>query len=153
MLTVENEIIRDVYGALTVLSQKRLAERENEDRVTALLRRFRKAKKEIDRLHAEIIKRHPSPDGWEERQLPVTIVEARQHEYNDLMAKTQELRDIPTNLYITEKDMPKLMKGEAGDENRMAVAAIQDGLHFLYKTQFDDEEPVVDGKDGTSPEE
>ncbi len=153
MLTLENEIIRDVHAALNALSQKRLAERENEDRVTALIRRFSKAKKQIDKDHAAIIKRYPAPDGWDERDLPVAVLEARQAEYNDLMEQTQELRDIPANLYITEKDLPKLMKGEAGDSNRQAVAWITTNLHFLFKTQFEDEEPVKDGEDGTSPGE
>lgn len=151
-MRVKNYVIRDIDQMLSLLSQKRLTERDNEKRVATLCRRFAKAKKHIDEQHAEIIQRYPAPSGWEDRDLPIAVIEVRQHEYNTLMEEEQELRDIPAALYLTENDLPKIMKGELGDENRIATSMIMAKLHFLYDVKDDDEEPLVDGKDGTPVE-
>lgn len=148
---VKNYIIRDIANTLDLLGSRRLAERENENRVDALARRFMDARKEIERRHAKIISSNPTPAGWEDTDLPIAVMEARQFEYNELMEETQELRNIPENLYLTEKDLPKLMKGEAGDQNRVGLSRIQTYLHFLWKGTFDlADVPVVDGTDGTA---
>lgn len=147
-MKVSNWKIRDIHGALAVLGERRLGSLESAKKVVTLRRRYINGPKKIyDEQYAQIIKDHPTPDGWEERNLPVAVLEAREFAFRALLDQEQDIADIPSHLVLTESDLPKLMKGKEGDDNQVGVASIISGLHFLFPLA-DDEEPVVDGKDG-----
>jgi hypothetical protein len=147
-MKIKNYIIVDIHEMLCLLASKRLAERENEKRVATLLRRhFVKPRKAITDDHNAYVVANPAPPEWDGQDIPQALIEQRTAHYNDLMEEEQDVGEIPAHLYLTEKDLPKIMKGELGDQNRVGTAMIIARLHFLYKLEGDDEE-VADGNDG-----
>ncbi len=146
---VTNRIIQEIRNALTALSQRRLETRESTKKVVRLLREhFDDAWKIFSDLQNGIIAEHPVPEGWESESLPVGVMEARQKEINELLEDTQDIPEIPKDLMIQDKDLPKLIKGEMGDANQSGVGDIIHKLHFVYGG-WPEQEKVKDGEDGS----
>lgn len=148
-----NRVIQDIRNALTALSQRRLETRESVKKVVRLLREhFDGPWKIYSDLQNNIIAEHPVPEGWESESLPVGVMEARQREINALLEDTQDIPEIPKELLIQDKDLPKLIKGEMGDANQSGVGDIIHKLHFVYGG-WPEQEEVKDGQDGGEPAE
>src|ERR1043166_188544 len=134
-MRVSNWKIRDIHSALVALGDRRLPSLETAKQVVTLRRRyFDKPKKMYDDLQAQVIKQNPPPPGWEDRDLPITVLEAREFGFRALLEDEQEIREIPDSLILDDDDLPKRLKGEQDDANQVSIATVIRNLHFLFQS-------------------
>ncbi len=139
-MKVSNWKIRDIHSALVALGDRRLPSLETAKKVVTLRRRyFDKPKKIYDDLQAAVIKQNPPPPGWEDRDLPVILLEAREFAFRELLDDEQEIRDIPESLILDDDDLPKRLKGEQDDANQVSIATVIRNLHFLFQSNIDED--------------
>lgn len=152
-MKVTNRVIRDIHSALTALGDRRLPSLDTAKKVSTLRRRFFDAPKQVyDDCQAQVIKDNPPPPGWEDRDLPITVLEAREFGFRDLLADEQEIKEIPSNLVLDDDDLPKRLKGEQDDANQVAVSTIIRNLHFLYQGNLDEDAEAAEAEKKTTPE-
>lgn len=135
--TTNLEIDR-IFNALMVLSQRRLSDAKSEKKVATLLRRYFDMPYQVFEQQKKMVmlRNSLSPDS-EDRSIPATINELRQIGLHALLQDTQDILVIPEHLLLVDSDMPKPMKGEAGDANQSGVANIKFNLGFLYSIDDD----------------
>jgi hypothetical protein len=138
---VTNLEVDRIFNALMTLSQRRLATGQSEKKIATLLRRYFDVPYQVFEQQKKMVmmRNSLSPDS-EDRGIPASIGELRQMGLHALLQDTQDIPDVPDHLLLTEVDMPKPLKGEAGDANQAGVANIKFQLGFLYQLDEEDEE-------------
>lgn len=150
---MKNQLIRDRYAALTVLSQRVLPSATAIHKVSALLgTRFKLPYDATEVARKTIIADHPTPEGWEKESLPPTIAEARQRAIDALMEEATPVRKIPDTLRLTSADLPKVLKREGGESNTEGLAQIVVLLGTLY-VPSSDERALNAAAEGEEPDE
>jgi hypothetical protein len=136
---VRNLEIDRIFLALMTLSQRRLSDAKSEKKIATLLRRYFDVPYQVFEQQKKMVmmRNSLSPDS-EDRSIPASINELRQMGLHALLQDTQDIPDVPEHLLLTDVDMPKPIKGEAGDANQSGVALIKFQLGFLYA--IDDDE-------------
>jgi hypothetical protein len=130
--------IERIYGVLSELSARRLADGKEKKVVTLLRKFFETPHKVFKDLQHIIIKNNPVPESWDnDDSLPLIIQERRQLLFEDLKRDTYDIPTIPEHLILDESDMPMPLKGELGHRNKFGVADIQNKLGFLYPLDED----------------
>lgn len=137
--TTNLEIDR-IFNALMMLSQRRLSTDKSEKKVATLLRRYFDMPYQVFEQQKKMVmlRNSLSPDS-EDRSIPASVNELRQMGLHALLHDTQDILIIPEHLLLTDADMPKPIKGEAGDANQSGVANIKFNLGFLYSIDDDDD--------------
>jgi hypothetical protein len=143
-----NRVLEEIRESLDGFSQRRFETRKSMRRVVALQESyFEKPWQIIQRHRRDIIEQLPCPEGWEDSRLPVGLMEARIAAIEEMLDDTQDIPEIPDAELLTEEDLPKLIKGDLGDANQMAVGFLIRRCHFAQK-YFVPKKDVADGEDG-----
>lgn len=139
-MQLTNRKIREIHTALSMLSGRTLASIKNELRVAKLRREFFAGPFEVtEDVRKKIIAANPVPEGGdEERSMPVHVSEARYTAIQAMLDETQEIKDVPAHLILSEADMPITMKNNP--DNRAGIADILSNLDFLYPLTTTEEE-------------
>jgi len=127
-----NRQIRQIHTALAMLSARTLGSIKNELRVAKLRREYFAAPFEVtEDVRKKIIAANPVPDDADQdASMPVSVAEARHRAIEEMLDATQEIRDVPPHLILSEADMPVTLK--SNPENRAGIADIIASLDFLY---------------------
>jgi len=130
---MRNQVIRDRFAALTVLSQRALPSSTAQNKVDSLLARYEIPYNVTEKRKKLVIATSPVPETWDRDTLPMPIAEARQAAMDAMLEESQPVKKIPEHLRLTAADMPIALKGEKGADNVAGNAQIKRLLGSLYK--------------------
>ena len=138
-MQLTNRKIRQIHTALSMLSARTLPSIKNDLRVAKLRREFFAGPFDVtEDVRKKIIESLPMPEGdGEEQAMPAYLTEARFKAIEAMLDDTQDVKDVPATLILSEADMPTTMK--TNPENRAGVADIIANLDFLYPLTTEEE--------------
>ena len=138
-MQLTNRKIRQIHTALSMLSARTLPSIKNDLRVAKLRREFFAGPFEVtEDVRKKVIERLPMPEGdGEEQAMSASLTEARFKAIEAMLDDTQDVRDVPANLILTEADLPAAMK--TNPENRAGIADFLSNLDFLYPLTSEEE--------------
>lgn len=150
---MKNQLIRERYAALTVISGRTLPSLTSINKVEVLLStRFIAGYEATERLRKKIMRDRQIPPDMEGERLPIGIAEARQAAMDDMLEESTPIKKVPERLRLTADDLPKILKGDDGWKNAEGIAGIRVALGSLY-VRSDDAKALDDATAELEPDE